>query len=80
MPKDKRFELVMTEPEFKQLDYLAGMYNLSRAAVIRLAVTDLYQRIQNTNSRTQSPRNPILQPPTESLPPEVDEFWKVFRS
>lgn len=79
MNRDRRFECVMTDTDFVKLDHIAQTYSMSKAAVIRLAVDELYHKLQSAASRSQTVKHPILQPQTENPPPEMDEFWTLFR-
>lgn len=81
MTKQRRFELVMTGQDFDQLESLAEMYTMSMSAVVRLAVGELYHKVQNTTARSPVGQHPILQPKTDAPPPpEMDPFWRDFRS
>lgn len=78
MAPNRRFEIVMTPSDFERLSKLSEHYSLSRGAIMRLALHELCAKIETGQSATI--QNPLLKPPTEALPPEVDDFWKVFRS
>lgn len=76
----KKFDTLMEVSDYEKLLQLSAHYGLSMAAIIRLALRDLHQKLQTTETRRGSYElNPVLQPAADAPPPEMDDFWKDFR-
>lgn len=71
--------MVLTQTDFDKLSALAQHYDLSRASMIRLALRELYQKI-NGKGQLVGLSDPLLNPVEGTVPEEVDDFWKTFRS
>lgn len=75
----KKFDVLMELKEYQRLLQLSENYGISMGAIVRLALRDLYQKIDSTTGTRQT-INPILKNPIQSPPPEMDDFWRSFRS
>lgn len=75
----KKFDVLMELKEYQRLLQLSENYGISMGAIVRLALRDLYQKIDSTTGTRQT-INPILKNPAQSPPPEMDDFWRSFRS
>lgn len=77
----KKFDTLMEVADYEKLLQLSAHYGLSMAAIIRLALRDLHQKLQTAEGgRGVHALNPVLKPAAESPPPEMDDFWRTFRS
>lgn len=80
-PLSIKFDLVMTVEDYNQLLTLAEGYSLSMAAVVRLAIHDLYHKKEaHEGVKKSDESHPILNTTHDAIPAEVDPFWKNFRA
>jgi hypothetical protein len=76
----KKFEALIEPTDYDLLVKLSKHFGLSKAAILRLALRDLNEKIQKPSSPTPDPINPILRKAeADTPPPELDPFWQNFR-
>lgn len=75
----RKIEVLMLPAEHAQLLTLAQSYNLSMASLVRIALRDLYLKIQSATPTVSQP-DPLLRSTAKDTPPvEFDPFWEQFR-
>lgn len=79
MARNRRFEVVMPPTDFDRLTELSHHYSLSKGAIVRLALRDLFLKIGGTG-QLSSVQEPLLKSAADNPPPELDTFWKDFRA
>ncbi len=72
---DKKFDVLFTQGEYRQLLELSALYSLPMGAIIRLALRDLHQKVGDR----ESPSSPFVHSKPAPPPPELDPFWADFR-
>lgn len=76
----KKFEALIEPSDYEVLVALSRHFGLSKAAILRLALRDLHEKIQTPANPSAEPLSPILRKPESATPPpELDPFWQDFR-